>query len=371
MKPVNFFALVVFGFAGHPVSAQQTYQNEPLILAGKPIADIARGSEWQVGRWTISPQIPHDSLSFPVYSGSEAFGFRTDKDSILFRIRAGETKSFYVKLGDQAPAHTVITGIAYSWDKLVYGNAPGRTDLKIRYEQTRNGYFDTLRQLYPLKAYTSKDHTDTEKILSILNWTHLQWKHDGSNSPKGTDAISILAEVRDGGRFPCFAYAIVLRDQLIANGYKARVLYLKTKDAETRQGSPGHVVTEVYVNDLKKWAFVDGQFNVMPMLEGKPLNAVEFQQALSSRFDEVVMASRQEVSKNGYTDFVYDYLYYFDTALDQRRLPANEKITVDNKRSVMLVPEGAKGLTKINFWNSTVDYCVYTWSLNDFYAVPD
>lgn len=60
-----------------------------------------------------------------------------------------------------------------------------------------------------------------QRILSILNWTHHQWKHDGNRSPKKNDAISILNEVKEGARFPCFAYAIVLRDQLTAHGFKA------------------------------------------------------------------------------------------------------------------------------------------------------
>ena len=57
-----------------------------------------------------------------------------------------------------------------------------------------------------------KDVGDIKRVLSIMNWTHHQWKNDGAKTPKGSDAISILNEVKDGGPFPCSAYAIVLRD---------------------------------------------------------------------------------------------------------------------------------------------------------------
>ncbi|TDQ09204.1 transglutaminase domain-containing protein [Pedobacter metabolipauper] len=350
--------------------AQKQYKNEPLITAQKQNADISLGKEWGISQWRISPQIAHDTLNVSLYSDQEQVGFRTDQDSIIFKIKPGETKSFYVKLGDAEPAHTIIVAKAYKWDQVSYNKKDKRKDIQLFFDKPATSYSDSLRQLYPLNEVIKNARTDQEKVMSILNWTHHQWKHNGGNSPKGSTGIAILNEAHAGGQFPCFAYAIVLRDQLVAYGYKARVLYLKTKDAENRKGSPGHVATEVYMNDLKKWAFIDGQFNIMPTLHGKPLNAVEFQQALSKNYEDVVFASKDEVSKRGYTDFVYDYLYYFDTTLDNRLLPADKRFTVNGKRSIMLVPEGAPNLTKISFWNSTVDYCVYTHSLKDFYAQP-
>ncbi|KQC00008.1 transglutaminase domain-containing protein [Pedobacter sp. Hv1] len=370
MKPNSLLSVLVCSLLATPAIAQKLYKNKPLILANSERAATAYGKVWTENRWRISPEIANDTLNVQLYSKSEYVGFKTDKDSIGFMIKPGETKSFYVKMGDAAPAHTIIAAKAFVWDKVAYGQTTKRNDLQLHYAKANTPYFDELRSKYPVAQLIKKDRNDMQKVLSILNWTHHQWKHDGNNSPKGNDAISILNEVKAGGRFPCFAYAIVLRDQLIAQGLKARVLYLKTKDAETRKGSPGHVATEVYLNDQKKWAFIDGQFNVMPTLNGKPLNAVEFQQALSKNYDQVVFTSRDKVSKRDYTDFVYDYLYYFDTALDGRQISEAERYKLEGKRSLMLVPVGAPNLTKIAFWNSKVDYCVYTHSLKDFYAEP-
>ncbi|MEL6135728.1 MAG: transglutaminase domain-containing protein, partial [Bacteroidota bacterium] len=198
-----------------------------------------------------------------------------------------------------------------------------------------------------------------------------RWKHNGNNSPSKNDAITILNEAKEGQRFPCFAYAIVLRDQLNALGYRARTVYLKTQDAASRKSSPGHVATEVYLKDLQKWVFVDGQFNVMPFLNGKSLNAVELQDAISHHYGEFELrsASSQTTTKKRYVTFVYDYLYYFDTLFDNR-YEKDEWYLVDGKSSLMLVPSEAQNLTHINFWDTDVNYCVYTHSIEDFYAKP-
>ncbi|WP_316801429.1 transglutaminase domain-containing protein [Pedobacter frigidisoli] len=361
----SFLSLSILFIAfAHQASSQQKFNQEQLLYASSERADISIGNDWYKNRWRISPQVKRDSMRIMIYGKNEQFAFKTDKDSIRFVIKRGETKSFYVKLGDAPPAHTFISASAYPWDKISYANVAQRKDVQLLFENKDHSYFDSLRSSYPIASLIDEKQSDTENVISILNWTHHQWKHDGGNTPKGGDGISILNEAKAGGRFPCFAYAIVLRDQLTAYGFPSRVLYLKTKDAEHRKSSPGHVATEVYLKDLKKWVFIDGQFNVMPMLNGKPLNAVEFQQALSQHYDQVEISSRDQVSKRGYTEFVYDYLYYLDTALDNR---ISAKKTIEGKRSIMLVPQGAPELVKIGFWNSVVDYCIYTNNINDFY----
>lgn len=353
------------------VFAQQQDSKSKILLATKEQADIAQDNEWLYNRWRISPQIPHDTLNVYLYGKKEAVAFRTDKDSIRFHMQPGDVQSFYVKMGDAAPAHTIIVAKSYPWDQVNYTKGKQRNDLRVRYENSTHSYFDSLRNLYPVANLIENDHNDKERVLTVLNWVHHQWKHNGGVTPKGSDGISILNEVKAGGQFPCFAYAIVLRDELTSLGFKARVLYLKTKDAETRNSSPGHVVTEVYLKDQKKWVFVDGQFNVMPALNGKPLNAVEFQQALSRNYEKVQLLSRDKVSKRYYTDFVYEYLYYFDTALDNRILPGKELVAYQGNTKMMLVPEGAPNLTKMKFFNGKITNCFYTSATADFYAVPE
>jgi phenolic acid decarboxylase len=342
----------------------------PAIIATKKNIDYKIGDNWVYGRWSIAPEVENDTLTIICYRPKEAFKFRTNVDSIELEIEPEKSKSFYVILNDSLFAHTIIHGVSFSPNRISYDSV-NKSEINITYQSDLNEYLSTLKNEYPLNFITN-DMSDKEAVLAALNWTNNRWQHDGNNSPKKNDAISILNEAKEGSKFPCFAYAIVLRDQLNAIGYKARTVYLKTQDAEFRKSSPGHVATEVYLNDLNKWVFIDAQFNVMPTLNGTPLNAIEFQNDINNDYEDFKLVSLGNgiISKRNYVKFVYDYLFYIDTALDNR-YNNSEKFKIGGKRSVMLVPIGAKNISHINFWNMDVDYCVYTNSIKDFYSTPN
>ena len=256
-------------------------------------------------------------------------------------------------------------------NNIAYSISDRNPDIQIRYQVGPSPYLQSLKEKYPLDDVLKENDSDTDKVLKILNWTNSRWKHNGRNSPKQDDAISILKEAEEGGEFPCFAYAIVLRDQLNASGFKARTVYLKTKDAKKSKYPPGHVATEVYLPDLQKWIFIDGQFNVMPVLDETPLHAVEFQQAITNQTNGLKLLSfNRAVTDGEYFGFVYPYLYYLDTTLDNRYEYENPH-QVDGKSSLMLVPAGARNLKRINFWDMDIDDCLYTNSIMDFYAGPE
>ncbi len=349
------------------------HEGLPLIKSINKQVDYQIGDHWVRGGWSVVPEIPNDTLVVTCFSSRENFTFKTDVDSIAFTIKAGSIKRFYVLVGEDQYAHTVIVGKAFEAPLLSHTTEGENTAWKIKYQDEPSAYIEELRNKYSLSELISGWKSDQEKVLAVLNWTNQQWEHDGNQSPKKNDAISILDEVSEGGRFPCFAYAIVLRDQLTTLGFKARTIYLKTADAATTNRPPGHVATEVYLQDIGKWAFIDGQFNVMPTLKGVPLNAVEFQAAISRQITDFkleTLSKESPTTKREYVDFVFDYLYYFDTTLDNR-YDSKERFAIEGKRSLMLVPTGAKALTRINFWDMEVDYCLYTHSLQDFYAKPE
>ena len=253
---------------------------------------------------------------------------------------------------------------------LTYTATKSNPNNKILYtNDSEVSYLDSLKSKYPIKI--ERSNTQIAKVLTILDWTRSQWEHRGDVDPKKKDAISILDEVKEGGRFPCFAYGIVLASQLKVSGFKSRVIYLKTKDiAASMQGS-GHVATEVFVDELQKWVFVDAQFNVMPFLNNVPLNAVELQNAIRTDFNKLEFRSLDKIDKMNYTNFVQEHLFYFDCSFDQRESVVTERNRVNGKRSLMLVPLGAENPTKMLKWNLEIDYCEYTNSISDFYAKPD
>jgi len=252
---------------------------------------------------------------------------------------------------------------------LQFDTISKNTNLQFWYEKNQNNEFlNLLRSKHPIDSLIQDAKSDTERVQRIMNWVHKQWRHDGNNEPRNNDAISILEEAKEGKNFRCVEYAIVVSACLNAIGLKTRVLGLMTKDVETRQFGAGHVVAEVFLNDLNKWVFIDPQWDAMPVLNGIPLNAVEFQKAIANDFGDLEIKSSM-VSKRRYIDWVYPYLYYFDIAFDNREGLNIERNTIDGKRRLMLVPVGSINPTVFQRIHKIHDV-IYTNSLNDFYAPP-
>ena len=282
-----------------------------------------------------------------------------------------QVHKFYVYLDGKAHALTVVKGFKPDFKALSFDTKSKNNELKFWYEKNdNNDYLNLLRSKYPIDSLVSGAKTDTEKALRILHWVHNQWQHDGNNEPQKNDAISILDEAKKGKNFRCVEYGIVATACLDAVGLKARTLALKTKNVETTRSGAGHVLLEVYLNDLKKWALLDGQWDIMPVLNNIPLNAVELQKAIAENYKNLEIRTSSGVTKSQYVDWVYPYLYYFDISFDNREGTGIDRKKINAKNSLMLVPLGAKNPTIFQITHK-IDYCIYTHSLKDFYAPPD
>lgn len=368
LKIASIFFIFLFVLS---LNGQKKYKGLPLIKAHSVLADYRVGNDWTKGNWTISPHIEYDSLFVKCHSAKEDFAFYTDKDSIRFNIKPDEIRKFYVSVNDTAYALTVIKGVKMPYKTLKFDKRSKNPNLKFWYEQNQdNAYLDQLRARYPIDDLIKDAKNDTEKALKILHWVHKQWKHNGNNQPEKRDAISILEEAKEGKNFRCVEYGIVATACLNSVGLKARTLGLKTKDVETTRYGAGHVLLEVYLDDLHKWAILDGQWDVMPFLNDVPLNAVEFQKAISENYKDLEIRTSSDTNKRFYTEWVYPYLYYFDVSFDNREGPDLVKKKIDDKEQLMLVPLGAKNpeIFQIRY---KIDYCIYTNSLRDFYAAPE
>jgi hypothetical protein len=357
-----FYSIFTFG--------QSTYHGIPLIKAGYTNSDYRVGNEWVKNGWNISPHIESDSLMIPCHSNSEDFVFYTDRDSIYFKLTSETVHQFYVLLNDTSYALTIVKPFNPNYKALRFDTHSKNDTFIFRYEQNNtNGYLDLLRSKYPIDSLVSGAENDTEKALRIVHWVHSQWQHNGSNKPQNSDAVSILAEAKDGKNFRCVEYGIVATACLNAAGLKARIVGLTTKDVETRQYGAGHVLLEVYLNDLQKWALADGQWDAMPVLNGIPLNAVEFQQAIAENYNALEIKTLSGTSKRFYINWIYPYLHYFDISFDNREGVSIDKMKIDGKKCLMLVPPGENNPVVFQI-NKKIDNCLYTNSLKDFYASP-
>lgn len=231
------------------------------------------------------------------------------------------------------------------------------------YNKPDNPYLVQLRTEFQLDEITAGCTSEFEKIRVLSAWVNNLWDHDGSNMPEKSDPISILHEVQNGSRFRCVEYAIVLNGCLNAMGIPSRTLGLKTKDVETRTSGAGHVVLEAYDKELNKWIMADPQWDAVPVLNGTPLNAVEFQKAIVHNKDELVILSANVFDKNYYCNWIDDYLFYFNVSLD------NRVVDYESSMSLMLVPIGAKN-PEVFQKKWPITNMLYTNSVCAFYTEP-
>ena len=202
---------------------------------------------------------------------------------------------------------------------LRFAVAPAPTDtFQFRRSRPDETYLTNLRTTYQLDALVAGKTTDFERVQAVCAWVHQQWKHNGRNTPQRYDPTSILQEAAQGKQFRCVEYGIVLVGALTALGIPARTLGLEMADVETRKSGAGHVLAEAWLADQHKWMLVDGQWDVIPLLNGVPLNAVELQKALAEHQSGLTVASPAGTSTRHYSRWIQPYLYYFDTGLDGR-----------------------------------------------------
>ncbi|NME67545.1 transglutaminase domain-containing protein [Flammeovirga aprica] len=365
--------LFLFPFFVSCTATKNQPSNEKLIVktkTGELAILINEGSNRHFSWRDIKPSQNKLKWDLSFYETSEKVIVKSDIDSVEFIMKNHSSKMVQFDFGNDSTVDVQFISDDFKTQEIQFDSNNG-IGYQVKYQETPSKYLKELEKKYPMDL-KGENKSDTETVLEVLHWVGSRWKHNGSNSPSKSDAITILDEVNEGQRFPCFAFAIVLRDQLSVLGYKARTIYLKTADAATSNYPSGHVATEVYLDDLEKWAYVDGQFNAMPMVNDIPLNAVEFQTALTNNYKNVIVKTlnTEPVYKNNFNDFIYPYLYYIETSLDNR-YEKDKRFKIDGKRNMMLVPLGADNLKKTKFYGSNIDYCVYTNSLEDFYAKPN
>ncbi len=258
--------------------------------------------------------------------------------------------------------------------ELTFSNDAPNPLYEFSYSDTlENSYLSEMRKTYNLEGLVSGQMNELDKIVNILDWASKQWEHNGSNTPTKQDALTILKEAQEGKQFRCVEYGIVATSALNSIGIPARTLGLKTRDVEKVMRGAGHVVSEVYSKELGKWIFIDPQFNIMPTLNGTPLNGVEFQKAIFDKNANLRLINKagelSDKDSKSYIKWIGKYLFYFDVLFDQKTLNSSKFKSINGMTKITLVPVGHKE-PRIFQRNSKINYSYYTNSLNDFYRKP-
>ncbi len=228
-----------------------------------------------------------------------------------------------------------------------------------------------LRTEFGLNDVLRGIEDELEGVTALAGWVNSRWSHSSSNMPSSPDPLVILREAAEGASFRCVEYSLVMVGASQAVGMPARVVGLKTRHAATARSAAGHVVAEVWLEDIGKWVVVDPQLGYVFMSDGVPLNAVELGEKLAQgpRSVEVLSAEGPVgwFRKNQYILFMGPYLFHFDSQYDQRVfLPQNERII----GGLMLLPEGAPEL-KVFQRRYPLLWDYYTSSVDAFYVIPE
>lgn len=223
-----------------------------------------------------------------------------------------------------------------------------------------------LKEEFRLDTLIKGCSTDFEKLIKIQSWVQTRWKHNSDNVPEFNDALFILKEAEKGKQFRCVEYSIVANQCLQSLGFIVRSLGLMTKDINYVKSGGGHVANEVFLTDIKKWVFIDPQFDVITAYNGIPLNAVELQNCIANNIDFELINPNKTITKEEYIDWIGPYLYYFTTTIKGERIGIWDRI-IGNKKQLTLYPIGAEKPTYFQLL-IRINNSFYTNSLNDFYT---
>lgn len=158
--------------------------------------------------------------------------------------------------------------------------------------QNSIAYLKKLKSFIAKHGYQPDTSSETKYVTSSLAWVNAQWDHDGMNEPPKTfNALDILNSVyTKKEKYRCVEFGLVLSEVLESSGFVTRSLSLRANDVAYGGFGSGHVVSEVWLNELNKWIFLDGQFGVYITKAGDdmPLSYYEiFQQKAGGQWPQL------------------------------------------------------------------------------------
>ena len=249
-------------------------------------------------------------------------------------------------------------------EKLYFDNTVKHEYQFIMIDSVDSNYYIALSDFVNLDSIINQEIDPTAIAIKLTDYTHNQWKHNGNNTPTKFEGLTILEEAKRGKQFRCVEYSILLTELLNASNIPARQIGLKTKNVETQKTGAGHVAVEYFDEKLQKWIYADAQFNVIAFKDGTPLSSVELQEAIKNDA-KITVSNQSSKHVNKFKNWIGKYLYYFDTAFDQR-VKNEDRFSYNGKTKLMLVPKGAKEPQKFQI-NSEIKNVIYTNSLAEFY----
>lgn len=223
------------------------------------------------------------------------------------------------------------------------------TDIHFLYDN-ENPQFMQLKSAYPIEAIAG-DGEDFSKAVHLLNWVSEHTYHKGDyDGAIAFNSLALLNYAYDKGSqcgINCVALAIILSECLLAVGLKARRVFLMPCSP---YDGDNHVVTQVYIREMKKWVMLDPTLNAyFSNGQGEYLSLLELRNHLANQkpvfFNNEAKYNDDQwniESTKENIEYFAKNLFYFQTS-EMSSFgdgSAVEEGTVPVNRSITLCPKG-------------------------------
>jgi hypothetical protein len=155
----------------------------------------------------------------------------------------------------------------------------------------------TLRETYDLEAVVAGASNDFERWVLLMHWARDRFPHlPNANAPdaQAFDGAALLGSYHGEGGYLCGTIAPLLVQAVTALGGRARRVELRFTPGDS------HVVTEVWSDQLGKWAVLDPDYDVYFTVDGVPQHAIELHQRWAAGQIDAVRIHWRESPNNVY-----------------------------------------------------------------------
>jgi len=177
-----------------------------------------------------------------------------------------------------------------------------------------------IKQKYGLDDIAGKGN-DFYKAINMLFWVSENCYHNGNyNFEKSYNAINLLEYSFQKGKdfgINCVALSTILTECLMSLGLFARTVFIMPFSPNDEDN---HVVTHVYINELKKWIMLDPTYKCYVIDKNKTsLNILEIRELLANQenieFNKEIKYNddKREYDSNENIEYLAKNLYYFMT----------------------------------------------------------
>ena len=257
------------------VNFSLTFAQIKTIKANSKTVAIRDGDNYNENAWTISPEINPDI--FTTSSKGKYVTFYTDLDSIKVEITPTTLFNFIIMLHDSIKALTQIKYVPSYLDKLKqaerYNFDDNRPIPKFEYQDKNDPNLVILRKELKLDSIAGTGNEEL-KIINLLHWIHNLIPHDGNHdNPTVKNVMSMIKECkRDVRGLNCRGLATVLNECYLSLGIKSRFVTCMPKDTIF---DDCHVINMVYLENKKKWIWIDPTNNAYVMNENGELLSIQ------------------------------------------------------------------------------------------------